>query len=37
MMSAEHIVSLITGTVLRSDIPEDIKAPNTLKVTLGHG
>ncbi len=37
MMSAEHVIGLITGKVLPDDIPVDIKAPNTLKVTQGHG
>ncbi len=36
MMSAEHVVELISG-LKPLEIPEDVTAPNTLKVTQGHG
>lgn len=36
MMSAEHVVELIGG-LKPAVIPEDVRAPNTLKVTQGHG
>jgi monoamine oxidase len=35
MMSAEHVVELIGG-LKPMVIPEDVKAPNTFKVTRGH-
>ena len=37
MMSAEHVIALISGEMDRNHIPENIKAPNTRKVTQGHG
>lgn len=37
MMSAEYVISLIAGQLDREDIPEDIEAPNTFKITQGHG
>lgn len=36
MMSAEHVVELIAG-LKPAETPKDIKAPNTFKVTRGHG
>lgn len=36
MMSAEHVVELIAG-LKPMELPEGIKAPNTFKVTRGHG
>ena len=36
MMSAEHVVELIGG-LKEAVIPEDVRAPNTLRVTQGHG
>ena len=35
MMSAEHVVELITGTVSEADFPAMIVAPNTFKVMQG--
>lgn len=37
MMSAEHVVGLISGSKRVEDVPETLHAPNTLKVTQGHG
>jgi monoamine oxidase len=37
MMSAEHVVGLITGTIRPEEVPETLRAPNTFKVTQGHG
>lgn len=37
MMSAEHVVELIAGSKRPEDVPETLTAPNTLKVTQGHG
>lgn len=37
MMSAEHVVGLITGTVRPEEVPATLRAPNTFKVTQGHG
>lgn len=37
MMSAEHVAELITGTKRPEDVPETLTAPNTVKVTRGHG
>lgn len=37
MMSAEHVVELITGIKRPEDVPETLQAPNTFKVTRGHG
>lgn len=36
MMSAEHVVELIGG-IKEAVVPEDVTAPNTIKVTQGHG
>ncbi len=36
MMSAEHVVELIAG-LKPHEVPEDIEAPNTFKITQGHG
>ncbi len=36
MMSAEHVVELIAG-IKPHFVPENIEAPNTIKVTQGHG
>jgi monoamine oxidase len=37
MMSAEHVIDLISGNKRREQIPEDIKAPDTVKITQGLG
>lgn len=37
MMSAEHVIDLISGKKSREDIPQDIKAPDSLKITQGVG
>ena len=37
MMSAEHVVELISGSKRPEDVPETLEAPNTFKVTQGHG
>lgn len=37
MMSAEHVVELITGAKRPEDVPATLRAPNTFKVTQGHG
>ncbi|MEM6456802.1 MAG: FAD-dependent oxidoreductase [Acidobacteriota bacterium] len=37
MMSAEHVVELIAGRRRIEDIPLTLTAPNTVKVTRGHG
>ena len=37
MMSAEHVVELIAGSKRPEDVPETLRAPNTFKVTQGHG
>ncbi|MBV7339455.1 FAD-dependent oxidoreductase [Chloroflexi bacterium TSY] len=37
MMSAEHVIELITGLKSESEIPAELQAPNTFKVTQGHG
>ncbi len=37
MMSAEHVVELIAGFKTLEDIPTDLRAPSTRKVTQGHG
>ncbi len=37
MMSAEHVVELITERKRPEDVPATLTAPNTFKVTQGHG
>jgi hypothetical protein len=37
MIAAEHVVGLITGTIRPEEVPETLRAPNTFKVTQGHG
>ncbi len=37
MMSAEHVIEMIAGTRRPEDVPLTLEAPNTLKVTQGHG
>lgn len=37
MMSAEHVVSLIGGMTSVDDLPDNIKAPNSIKVIQGLG
>ncbi len=37
MMSAEHVVELIAGSKRPEDVPATLRAPNTFKVTQGHG
>jgi monoamine oxidase len=37
MMSAEHVVDLITERLRPEDVPATLRAPNTFKVTQGHG
>ena len=37
MMSAEHVVELITGRKRPEDVPATLRAPNTFKITQGHG
>ena len=37
MMSAEHVIDLISGNKDRKDIPEDIEAPDTEAITQGLG
>jgi hypothetical protein len=37
MMSAEHVVDLITERKRPEDVPATLRAPDTIKVTQGHG